>query len=116
MIDVELLQGMAAFLTPIAVDDGSLGLEAIRDVGPGGNFFGTAHTLERYETAFHEPILSDWRNYETWAEDGSRTVLERANKLYLKLLENYAPRPLDVAIDEVLREFVERRRQEISSG
>lgn len=116
MIDVELLQGMAEFLTPIAVDDASLGLEAIRDVGPGGHFFGTAHTLERYETAFHEPILSDWRNYESWAEDGSRTVLERANKLYLKLLKNFTPPPLDAAIDEALRDFVERRRQEISSG
>ena len=47
--------------------------------GPGGHFFGTAHTLERYETAFYRPILSDWRNFETWQADGARTATERAN-------------------------------------
>ena len=113
MIDVELLQGMAEFLSPIIVDDDTLGLDAMREVGPGGHFFGAAHTLERYQSAFYEPILSDWRNFETWSEDGSRTVLERAHTLYKTLLDDFTPPPLDPAIDEELRDFVERRRVEI---
>ena len=35
--------------------------------------------LERYETAFYRPLVSDWRNFETWQEDGARTATERAN-------------------------------------
>ena len=54
--------------------------DAIAEVGPGGHFFGTAHTLERYETAFYRPLVSDWRNFETWQEDGARTATERANR------------------------------------
>ena len=46
-------------------------VDAIREVGPRGHFFGAAHTQSRYETAFYEPFLSDWRNYEAWSAAGS---------------------------------------------
>ena len=62
---------MSEVLQPLVVDDATLGLEAIAEVGPGGHFFGTAHTLERYETAFYRPLVSDWRNFETWQGDGA---------------------------------------------
>src|SRR3546814_2853704 len=66
VLDAELLQHMAEFLRPIEVTEETLGLDAIREVGPGGHFFGAAHTLARYETAFYAPMLSDWRNFESW--------------------------------------------------
>ena len=66
VIDAEILQMISEVLQPLPVDEASLGFEAIADVGPGGHFFGTAHTLERYETAFYRPLVSDWRNFETW--------------------------------------------------
>ncbi len=47
VLDVEMLQMMAEFLRPIVVDEATLGLDAIREVQPGGHFFGAAHTLER---------------------------------------------------------------------
>ena len=49
-------------------------------MGPGGHFFGVAHTLARYETAFYAPMLSDWRNFETWREAGALTADQRANR------------------------------------
>jgi trimethylamine--corrinoid protein Co-methyltransferase len=49
ILDVEMLQMMAAFFRPPVVDEASLGLDAVREVGPGGHYFGAAHTLERYE-------------------------------------------------------------------
>ena len=73
IIDAEILQMIAEVLVPFTVDEAELGFEAIADVGPGGHFFGSAHTLERYETAFYRPLVSDWRNFETWHEDGART-------------------------------------------
>ena len=82
IIDAEILQMMAEVLQPFPVDEASLGFDAIADVGPGGHFFGTAHTLERYETAFYRPLVSDWRNFETWHADGARTATERANGIW----------------------------------
>ena len=52
IIDAEMLQMMAETMQPIIVDSDELALEAIAEVPPGGHHFGTAHTLERYTTAF----------------------------------------------------------------
>lgn len=111
VIDLELLQGMAAFLQPLEVNEASLGFDAIRDVGPGGHFFGTTHTLERYETAFYQPLLSDWRNYESWAEAGSPDALTRANRTYRTILAEYEEPAIDPAIDEELKAFMAKRRE-----
>ena len=103
---------MAEFLRPVQVGVEELGLDAIRDVGPGGHFFSTAHTLARYETAFYKPILSDWRNFETWSEAGGIDATQRANVLYKELLDQYTPPDLDPGVKEELEAFVERRVEE----
>ena len=71
ILDAELLGMVEAFLDPVVVDDDTLAFSAMHEVGPGGHFFGAEHTQSRYRTAFHKPMLSDWRNYETWQEAGS---------------------------------------------
>jgi trimethylamine--corrinoid protein Co-methyltransferase len=113
ILDAEILQMMAEVLQPLVVDDATLGLDAIADVGPGGHFFGTAHTLERYETAFYRPILSDWRNFETWQADGSRTATQRANTIWKELLAEASPPTLDPGVAEALDAFIVRRKREI---
>ena len=112
IIDAEMLQMMAAFLKPLEVSDATLALDAMEDVGPGGHFFGTAHTLERYETAFYEPIVSDWRNFENWEESGAETATMRANTVWKQILADYEPPPLDEAKDEALKAFIARRKQD----
>ncbi len=112
VLDVELLQMMAEFLRPIEVNEDTLGLDAIREVGPGGHFFGAAHTLARYETAFYAPILSDWRNFESWQQAGGPDATRRANRLYKQVLAAYQAPPLDPAVAEELDAFVARRKEE----
>ena len=115
ILDAEMLQMMAEVLVPFRVDDAEIGLEAMAEVGPGGHHFATAHTLERYETAFYRPILSDWRNFETWSDDGARTATERANGIWKQLLAEYEPPPLDEAAAAAIDDYVERRRREIEA-
>ncbi len=115
IIDAEILQMLSEVLQPIPVDEASLGFEAIAEVGPGGHFFGTAHTLERYETAFYRPIVSDWRNFETWQADGAQTATERANTIWKRLLVEAVPPALDPPILEALDALVDRRKREITA-
>ncbi|MGQ0849138.1 MAG: trimethylamine methyltransferase family protein [Actinomycetota bacterium] len=112
VIDVELLQNMAVFLEPLRVDESELAVSAIAEVGPGGHFFGSPHTLERYETAFYQPLVSDWRNFETWQQAGSPTAVEHANRLWKQALDEYRQPPLAPAAAEELADFVARRREE----
>lgn len=112
ILDAELLGMVEAFLDPIVVDDDSLALDAMREVGPGGHFFGAAHTQSRFRTAFHKPMLSDWRNYESWELAGSPTVPEKANRIWKDLLAAYTPPPIDPGAAEALADFVARRKAE----
>jgi len=103
---------MSEFFQPVIVDKSTLAVDAMRDVGPGGHFFGTQHTLDRYETAFYSPFLSDWRNFETWQDAGALQTPERANRIWKAILEEFEAPPLDPAIVEELDAFVARRKTE----
>jgi trimethylamine--corrinoid protein Co-methyltransferase len=82
-------------------------------VEPGGHFFGTAHTLARFETAFHRPLLSDWSNFENWTEAGAKDATRRATDLWKRLLDEYVPPALDPAVREAIDAFVARRAAEL---
>lgn len=112
VLDVDLLQMVAEMLTPLEVTPETLAMEAMRDVGPGGHFFGTAHTQARYRDAFYAPLLSDWRNHESWVEAGRPDAMGKAGRLWKEILATYEPPPLDPAIAEELEAFVARRKAE----
>jgi len=112
VLDAELLQMMAVFLERIEVTEETMGVDAIAEVGPGGHFFGAAHTLSRFETAFYAPLLSDWRNFESWNEAGHLDTTQRAHRLYKRILAEFEPPPLDPARRDELDAFVARRKEE----
>jgi len=112
ILDVDLLQMVSEFLKPVVVDPSTLGLDAIVDAGVGGQFFGTAHTLERYRTAFYSPLISDWRNYESWQEAGSPQSWQKANKVWKQVLQDYEEPPIDAAVVDELDTFIARRVEE----
>jgi trimethylamine--corrinoid protein Co-methyltransferase len=116
IVDAEILQMISEVLQPIVVDEAALGVDAIAAVGPGGHFFGSAHTLERYETAFYRPLLSDWRNFETWESDGARTATERAHLIWKQLLAEYERPPMDPGTEEAIAAFIARRKREIAAA
>lgn len=110
IIDAEILQGINAALSPVVVDDATLGLDAIREVGPGGHFFGAAHTMDRYTSAFYVPLLSDWSNFGAWTAAGSREALARAHDSMTAMIADYVPPPLDPARAEAVADFVAHRK------
>lgn len=116
ILDVEMIQNMMEFLRPIEVDEGELALEALGAVPTGGHFFGEPHTLERYSTAFYQPMLSNWQNHEAWQEAGGLDAAARATRLWKKALEDYVQPPMDAAIREELEAYVARRKEAIGQG
>ena len=115
IIDAEVLQMVAASLEPFEVNSETLARDAIREVGPGGHFFGSEHTMSRYEDAFYAPLLSNWSNHESWLEAGSVNTEQRANQVWKQLLKEYQQPEIDPAIDEALRDYVARRKPELQS-
>lgn len=115
IIDAEMIQMIGAMMKPIEFTKADFATDTIRAVGPGGHFFATPHTMARYETAFYEPMISDWENRQNWVERGAKTAPERATEIWKALLEKYEQPPIDPAIRDELDAYVARRREEIIS-
>lgn len=109
VLDCDLLQMVAAYLEPLTVNDEELALDAIADVGPGGHFFGTQHTQDRFEHAFYAPMISDWRNFESWAESGAPDAMVKANLVWKKALAAYAEPAMPDEHRAALDAFVDAR-------
>lgn len=109
VIDADLLHMVANFVSPLDVSPEALAVDAIAEVGPAGHFFGSEHTQARYRDEFYSPLVSDWRNWETWSEAGSPDAFERAANLVADMLTDYAEPEFDPDRRAELREFVDRR-------
>ena len=113
VVDAELLRGWAEILKPVDFTDEDIALDAIRDIAPGGHFFGSPHTLARYEHAFYRPLLSDWSNFENWRDAGGKDATQRATAIWKKARASFVAPPLDPAVREAVEAYVAKRRAEI---
>lgn len=116
ILDADMLQMMDEVIRPIEVNDDEIALDAIDDVGIAGHFFGTQHTIDRYESAFYDPIVSDWRNYESWEEAGSPAADQRANTVWKQLLDQYEQPALAPDRLEALDAYMAKRKEDIGEG
>jgi len=112
VLGAEMRQLVGCTLDSIVGDEETLAVDTINEGGPGGHFFAAEQTLERYETEFYAPLVSDWRNYESWEEDGKKTATQRANTIWKQLLDEYEKPPIDQAIEEDLQAYMAHRKEE----
>jgi len=86
------------------VDETNLAIDAIRDVGPGGNFLSHKHTRQHMRERWL-PTLMDRRPYEAWEEnqDGSR---EWARDKAINILKEHKPEPLDSHLHDELNKII----------
>ena len=113
VLDAEQMEMYYRYAQGPSFDDLDAAMEALREVGPGGHYLGTAHTLEHFRSAFYMPELLDNNSFEQWEIDGALDANARAGKKVTTLLEQYEPPRLDAAVDEALRDFIRRREAEL---
>jgi len=104
LMDCEIFDIVCQVMSGMVVDEETLALDAIRAVGPGGNFLKQRHTKEHIRDLW-VPRLLDRRPYEVWEarRDGAR---DWARTRAQELLSTYHPQPLDPALDEELGRII----------
>ncbi len=114
IMDCEVLQMIQRYMEPSITATGpdDIALDAIREVGPTGHYFGIQHTQDRYQEAFYQPFISDWRNFEAWDIAGGVWTAERAHRMFKDIMNDFEEPPMDVAVREELEAFVTRRKAE----
>ncbi len=87
--DMEVLQMVAELCAETPAESSDIALDALAEVQPGGHFFGATHTMERYQTAFYEPLNADWSNFGQWTDAGSVSATERATPVWKGILRDF---------------------------
>jgi trimethylamine--corrinoid protein Co-methyltransferase len=114
IMDCEMLQMIQRYMEPEvwATGPDEIALDAIREVGASGHYFGIQHTQDRYENAFYAPFVSDWRNFEAWEIAGAVWTPERAHRLFKEIIGSFEEPPMDAGHRAALADFVARRKAE----
>ncbi|MFT4743902.1 MAG: trimethylamine--corrinoid protein Co-methyltransferase, partial [Yoonia sp.] len=114
IMDCEVIQMIQRYMEPeiVATTPDDIAIDAIREVGPNGHFFGIQHTQDRYENAFYGPIVSDWRNFEAWEDAGAEWTAERAHHKFKEIINTFEAPEMDEGIREELQSFVAKRKEE----
>ena len=110
VLDADQAGAWHAFARGVDLSENGQALEAIIGNGPGQHFLGSAHTLANFETAFYRSSVADNNSFEQWELEGSLDAAARANAAWKRSLAAYQPPPIDEAVDQELREWVERHK------
>ena len=90
ILDEDLYQRARAYLQRMDVDDESLAMESIRNVGPGGHFLGQKHTRDHMRTSLVRGVT-----HQLDAQNKYRDPHEVARERVRWILENHKPEPLE---------------------
>jgi len=89
----ELIGYTKHFMRPLEINEDTLALDLIDQIGPDGDYLGSDHTHKHYREDWY-PKLFDRRNFEEWQRAGAKTLRQRAREKALKILETHKPEPL----------------------
>lgn len=110
VMDADQLGTLHHLAQGVMMDENGQGMDAIREVGPGGHYLGCAHTQANFKSAFWRSDLLDYRPFETWDEEGARDTEALAAERVKKMLGDYQQPALDEGIRESLDDYVARKK------
>jgi trimethylamine--corrinoid protein Co-methyltransferase len=95
IIQDEALSYLKRLLASFEVSDDTLALDVIRDVGIGGNLMAQPHTAKfMRRELWRSGGLFPRLDYQTWADAGAESTLDRAAARLDEILLNYPPEPV----------------------
>jgi trimethylamine--corrinoid protein Co-methyltransferase len=103
----EILSWLGHFVRGLEINDETLALDLIDEVGPDGQFLDSDHTLQHFRELWY-PSLFDRNNYDGWLAKGGTTLAERAAKRVEAILAEHKPEPLPDDVAQAVHAVVER--------
>jgi trimethylamine--corrinoid protein Co-methyltransferase len=100
------------------IDEETLAVDVIDEVGPGGNYVAHTHTFEHFRTEIWNPKQFNRSFWDTWEEQGSKTLEDNAAELAKEIVATHTSELLDDKIRTGLSEIIaetERGKQVIEA-
>ena len=110
MMDADQASMLGVLLGGVDLSENGQALDALREVGPCNHFLGCAHTQANFQTAFWRSEIADNNSFEQWEAEGGLDAAQRANARWKSALASYEAPPLDIAVDEALKDYIKVRK------
>lgn len=98
-----------AMTAGVVVNEETLGLDVIDELGPTGSYLEHPHTLRHYREPFYSK-LADKSPYAVWQKKGATTMEARAARQVDAILAKHQPEPLPDDVQREIRRIVEREQ------
>jgi trimethylamine--corrinoid protein Co-methyltransferase len=108
----EILGFLRAATAGVVVNDETLALDVIEELGPTGNYLGHEHTLRHFKEPFYSKLV-DKNPFSVWQKRGSTSMEERASKFVDSILSSHKAEPLPTDVQKRIKEIVQREQSRI---
>lgn len=105
---------LRAMTRGVVVNEETLALDLIEEMGPTGNYLSHKHTIKHYKEPYYSEF-SDKAVYAQWLERGALSVDEKAAKKIDEILAAHEAKPLSAEAQEAIKKIVEREQAWIDS-
>ncbi len=112
VLDNEFAKMIKFLLNGIPVNDDTLAVDVIQEVGIGKDFLSHDHTFKHMRSQ-SQPVLIDRNMREDWEASGSTDIYQRAQDKARHILETHKPDPLPDGVLAKLRSIVEEAEEEL---
>ena len=109
ILDEEIIAMVRRILKPVAINDETIDLKAIRDVGAGGEFLSHPNTFEHFRKVHFDTTLFNRLSYNDWKQNGQKDLLARAGEVVSQRLEAYEKPAIDQAIEKRIDHYIESK-------
>ena len=111
----ELISYVKRFARGFDIDSEHIGMDTIRQVGPGGNFLTTDQTLKLFRKVHWRPKIANRDILKTWQDMGSKTYGELATQKAIEILNTHNPAPLPDNVQQSI-EMIRKKAEATLSG
>jgi trimethylamine--corrinoid protein Co-methyltransferase len=108
----EILGFLRAATAGVVVNDETLALDVIDELGPTGNYMGHDHTVRHFKEAYYSKLI-DKNPYSVWQKRGSMSMEQRAAKMVDDLLAKHQSQQLPEDVQKGIHNVVVREQARI---
>lgn len=111
----DILGFLRAATAGVPVNDETLALDVIDELGPSGNYLDHEHTMRHYKEPYYSQ-LADKSPYSVWLKRGATSMEARAAEMVDDILTRHQPEPLPDDIQAKIKKIVARQQAWIDSN
>ncbi len=113
LADNEFVKMVRRMLEGIPVNDDTMAVDVIRNVGIGGEFVTQEHTFNNFRKCQSQSNLIDRSTRNVWLENGAKDMAQRCNEMAREIIETHKPDPLSDSVSTKLADIIKDAEKEL---